>query len=277
VATTTIVIKIPDTGIATYQKVEIDRAPDSAGVPGAFANIATPVLDEFNETTVYVDTGGATNSWYRYRYTNTAVSIWSEYSPSFQAGQYTVRTWLQNDIPDADLDTTDWDTWRDMAFQEFRNEGVGRPVADALEFTPGSEDDAWVNIPATYRTIIWCDIFYSTHRITETPEWKVWGRKIRIARPNTNFTYKFYGIGDIRSLADIDDELFPLLYWYMRMKYLDKRIAERQNFRMFLNADKVSDVKTEQLLEMKLKDAKIEYASRLSRAQTNYPIPTGMS
>jgi hypothetical protein len=274
-ATTTIIVKIPDDGITTYQRFDLDRAPDSAGVPGTFANIASPTLDQYNETTIYTDTGGATNSWYRYRYNNTALSNPGEYSPSFQAGQYTVRTWLQNDIPDADIDTTDWDTWRDMALQEFRNEGVGRPVADPIEFTPGSDTDEWVSIPATYRNIIWCDIYYASRRVTDTPEWKVWGRKIRIARPNTNFTYKFYGIGDIRSLADIDDELFPLLYWYMRTKYLDKRLADRQNFRMFLNADKVSDVKTEQLLEMKLRDAKIEYASRLSRAQTIYPIPTG--
>jgi hypothetical protein len=273
---TTIVAPLPNDGIVTYQRWRIERAPDSAGAPGAYAEIINQALDQYTENQVYIDSAGATDSWYRYRYSNTALTVNSTYSSDRQAGAYTVRDWLRADIPDADITTTDWDRWRDMAIQEFRNEGVGRPLAAALDFTPTSDTDEWVNLPAAYRTIIRVDIYYSSRYMTNTPEWYAWGRKVRIPRPNKTYTYKLWGIGEIRTLADIDDELFPLLYWYMRMKYLDKRIADRQNFRQFLAADKVSDVKTEMLLEMKLKDAKMEYATRLSRAQTTWPIPTGM-
>lgn len=276
-AQTTIIAPLPSDGITTYQKLLIERAPDSSGSPGAYAQIANVALDQYNENTSYIDTSGATTSWYRYRYANTALSIFSSYSTDVQAGTYTVKTWLQRDIPDADITSADWDQWRDMGIQEFRNKGIGRPVADALSITPTSNLTYFYDIPAGYRTIIRVDIYdASGNYITATPQWMQWGRKLRIFRPETTWTYKCYGLGEIRDLTDIDDELFPLLYWYMRVKYLDKRIAERQNFRMFLNADKVSDVKTEVLLEMKLKDAQAQLNSRLLEAQENWPIPAGM-
>lgn len=275
-ASTTLIIPLPSDGITTYQKVQIYRAPDSGGAPGAWALISTNTLDQYNENTIYTDTGGDTTSWYKYRYADTAVAMFSSDSPNIQAGQYTVKTWLKRDIPDADILDADWDQWRDMAIQEFRNKGIGRPIADPIIVTPSSSTVYFYDIPAAYRTLVRLDIYDAAgNYITVTPQWVQWGRKLRIFRPDTTLTYKAYGLGEIRDLTDIDDELFPLLYWYMRVKYLDKRIEERQNFRMFLNADKVSDVKTGELLDLKLKDAQAQLASRILEAQENWPLPAG--
>lgn len=274
-AQTTVVAPLPSDGVATYQRWRIERAPDSAGSPGAYAEIVNQALDAFNENQVYIDSAGAVDSWYRYRYSNTGLTVNSTYSGGRQAGSYTVRDWLQADIPDADITPALWDQWRDMAIQEFRGKGIGRPVRYPVSITPSSTTDEMHDLPAEIRNVVRVDVYYGSNWITSTPQYHQWGRQIRIFKPVTTLTYKLWGIGEIRTLADIDDELFPLLYWYMRLKYLDFRLHERERSRAFLTADKVSDVKTEQLLEIKLRDTQIEYKSRVAEAQENWPLATG--
>lgn len=276
-AQTTIIIPLPSDGITTYQNARVERAPDSAGVPGAYTEIANVTLDPYNQHTSYTDLGGASNSWYRYRYANSGGTVFSSYTADVQAGQYTVKTWLKRDIPDADLTDADWDQWKDMALLAFRTAGLGRPITTPLTFTPGSNNDRTVNLDGAYRRMVRVSIYDAASGvyITDTGQWRQWGRQVEITRPLTNCTYKLYGLGEIRSLADIDDEIFPVLYAYMKVKYLDKRIEERENFRMFLNADKISDVKLSELLDAKLRDAKIEYSSSLATALQYYEVPTG--
>jgi hypothetical protein len=271
----TIVAPLPSDGITTYQRWLIERAPNSGGVPGAYAQIVNQELNAYNENQSYTDSGGAIDSWYRYRYANTALDVFSNYSDDTQAGQYTVKSWLQVDIPDADITSAMWDQWKDMAIQEFRGKGIGRPVRDPISITPESTTDEMHDLPAEMRNVIRMDVYYGSNWITSSPQFHQWGRQIRIFKPVTTLTYKLWGIGEIRSLADIDDEMFPLLYWYMRMKYLDFRLHEREQTRAFLTADKVSDVKTEQLLEIKLRDTQVEYKSRVAEAQENWPLATG--
>lgn len=109
---------------------------------------------------------------------------------------------------------------------------------------------------------------------TEIPNWRQWGRYIVIDRPEPTATYKVYGVGFLRGLSDLDPELFMLVYWGIRLKYIDKRIAERNNFKYFLNADKVSDVTLPQL-EAHRNQALNEFNSRLATVSESIGLPVG--
>jgi hypothetical protein len=65
-----------------------------------------------------------------------------------------------------------------------------------------------------------------------------------------------------------------ILYWGMRLKYLDKRLAERANFRYFLSADKTSDVPLGQL-EAHRNTAAKEFETRLADVKQTYAMPSG--
>src|SRR5947209_3667267 len=98
-ANTLVIINNPADGVTTYQNGKVQRAPDSSGTPGTFADLATTALDGTAETTNYTDIAGLTTDWYRYRWENTAATVVSDWSASIQAGDYLIRQWVTKDIP----------------------------------------------------------------------------------------------------------------------------------------------------------------------------------
>ena len=274
-AQTTITAATPSDGITTYQKIRIERAPNSGGVPGAWAEVVSIDVDPFNEFTSYTDTGGADTDWYRYRYANTGGSVFSNYSNAIQAGDYLIRQWIKADIPDADLTNSDWDRWRDEVLTDLSVKYIGRPIYPPQSITPSGYSDEWHGLNADIRKVVRVEIYDSAgFRVTATPRWLQFGRNIRIENPLPTQTYKVFGVGILRNLADLDQELFMILYWRVRLKYLARRLADRANFRYFLSADKNTDVPLGQL-EAHRNTAAREFEIRLADVRQTYAIPSG--
>lgn len=257
-----------------YDTILLERAADGGGAPGAFAQIASIPIDVNNETTHYVDTTGTPTDWYKYRYQLGATQ--SDYSGYIQYGDYTVRTWIKADIPDADITSVDWDRWRDQVMNDLSLYDLGR-YANYVDFVPASFTDEWHDLPMEQRTVVRVDIYDSAgYYITHTPQWEQQIRKIRIINPSPFYTYRVYATAEIRAFKDLDDELFMLLYWGMRLKYLDKRVNDRTNFRKYLSSTKGESVSTQDLLQLK-RDAQAEWTSRLIAATRRVAIPALMS
>lgn len=70
-----------DTVIATYSKIELERA---TSVGGSYSEVTelTLVADDF--TYSYLDSSGTVNSWYRFRYSNAGETTRSDYSNPFR-------------------------------------------------------------------------------------------------------------------------------------------------------------------------------------------------
>ncbi|HET7713849.1 MAG TPA: hypothetical protein VFK94_06440 [Patescibacteria group bacterium] len=258
----------------TYTNILLERAPDVGGAPGTFAQIASITIDVTNEMTHYVDTAGTATDWYRHRYNTGATN--SDYSGAIQYGDYTVRQWIKADIVDADITSSDWDRWRDQTMNDIALMDLGR-MAPYSTIAPTSYTTEWYDLAAEQRTVVRVDIYdTSGYYITSTPEWEQQGRQIRIVNPNTSLRYRVYATAEIRSFKDLDDELFMLLYWGMRLRYIDKRIADRTHFRKFLGSTKGEEVSTAQLLQLK-RDAQAEWVARIQAASRRISVPAMVS
>lgn len=262
----------PRDGLTTYQKIRIERAPDAAGVPGAFSLVATVSIDSFNENTDYTDNGAsATTDWYRHRWETTDALSFSDWSDSLQAGDSIVRQWISADIPDADVTDAMWDTWRDQAFQEMSFEYLGRPVTQTLTPTATANDE-FFSLNGEVRIVLRVDQYDGSDYMGWTDQWEQRGRQIRIFYPDSSTTYKVYGIGELRDYGDIDDELFMLVYWMIRRSYIDWRIAQRANWKLFQVAERPDDTSTGALIQLR-ELAHREVQMRLDKARQIHAIP----
>lgn len=118
-----------------YTLMRVERAPDAAGVPGAFAEITAVDIDDSDLYTLYNDAVGAATDWYRHRWSNAAGTVFSGYSPSLQAGDSQMRQWIRADIPDADLTATIWDRWIDQSLIDLYAFGLWKPVTQTVTVT----------------------------------------------------------------------------------------------------------------------------------------------
>jgi len=262
----------PRDGLTTYQKIRIERAPDSSGAPGAFALVTTIDIDSFNESTDYTDTGAsAITDWYRHRWESTGGGVVSQWSDSLQAGDSIVRQWISADVPDADRTDTMWDRWRDQAFQEMAFEQLGRPVTQTL--TPSaSANDEFFDLESDVRIVTRVDMYDGSDYMGWTDQWEQRGRQVRIFYPDSSFTYKVYAIGELRDYGDIDDELFMLVYWLIRRAYLDYRIAQRANWKLFQVAERPDDTSTQSLINLRsLADREVQL--RIQKAKQIVAMP----
>ncbi len=143
----------PPDGNPVYTKVEIERAPDNgSGAPGAWTNIATVTIDPDNSYAYsYEDDAGAVTSWYRHRYTNAAVSEWSDYSTEIQTNDFWPLQQLRADIPDADILDADWDDWMIQTMLDLWTEGIWLPHEEPILIELDSDDltEERYDIPAT--------------------------------------------------------------------------------------------------------------------------------
>jgi hypothetical protein len=276
-AQTIITAATPADGITTYQLTLIERAPDSGGTPGAYAQVASLSNDPYNEFISFTDTGGTSTDWYRYRYANTGLTILSDYSTAIQAGDSIIRQWVKADIPDTDIFDTDWDRWRDETLTDLSLKYIGRFVYPPQSVVPSGFTDVDHPINADIRKVTRVEMVDSSGgRVTSTPAWEQYGRYLRLLYPKTSYTYNVYGIGYLRNLADADQEIFMLIYWGIRLKYLDRRLQERENFKYFLTADKVSDV-SYQALQSGRNAAQHEFDTRLESVRQSISLPSGVN
>lgn len=272
-ADTLVYISHPSDGVTTFQRARVERAPDVAGAPGAFTEITNILLDSNADHTNYTDTAGTSTDWYRYRWANTAGTVFSDYSPSRQAGDYKIREWIKADIPDADITNTDWDRWRDQVFSDLALQGLGKITGTLYSWTPASNTDEWQNIDGRVSTVLQVDIYKGSDKLTTLTDWYQVGRKIRIPSPRSTWTYKYWGVEEIRNIGDLSDEMFNIVYWGMRLKYLFRRLADRQNFKFYLSADKTSDITITDLEKMAA-EARSEYEVRLASVKSGIGLPT---
>lgn len=273
------IVPNPDgTDPATYTNILIYRADDNgAGAPGAFSLITTTPIVTFEERTEYLDSGGALTSWYHYQYQTADTLTSSDLSPDTQLGDYLVRQWIKLDITDADINNTkQWDIWRDQTFLDMQADGLGRP-APVQDFAPSSETDATVQLRSDIRRVDTVELWQTTPLAywTWIKNWRQRGRELRIYFPRTSYTYKIYGLADIRSLYDVDDELFMVLYWGMRWRYMLFRQHERVDFRPFLARTRQSDTTTQMDFKRLADDAKLQYDSTVLKLLTSEGVSSG--
>lgn len=272
-ATVLYVASNPKDGLTTYQKIRIERAPDSSGSPGAFSLVAIIDIDSFNESTDYTDTGAtATTDWYRHRWQTTdgatKVSDWSAF---LQAGDSIVRQWIRADVTDADLTLTMFDRWRDQAFSELQSKQLGRIVTQTV--TPAADaNDAFINLNSDLRIVYRVDMYDGGNYAGWTDQWEQVDRQVRLFYPSASTTYKFYAIGELRDYGDIDDELFMLVYWMIRKSYLDYRVAQRAHWKLFQVSERPDDTSTGALIQLR-ELAHREVDQRLADARRIIPIP----
>lgn len=145
-------VEQPVDGAPVWVKVEIERAPDSAGSPGLWANIATVIISLSGPVAyAYEDTFATVGDWYRHRFTNVAVDAWSNYSVPVQTNSFLALQWIEGDITDADIDEDDWATWGDQSITDMWTQGVW--LRKRLPIIPYDADadgyiDERYNIPA---------------------------------------------------------------------------------------------------------------------------------
>lgn len=266
-AETTLTAKNPRDGIVTYQRVRFERAFTEGG---AYSEVADVAINAYDETTEWTDTGGTTTDWYRYRYANTAGSVFSAYSTSMQAGDYVVRQRIKRSIPDADITNTMWDDWRDEAILELNAESIGR-FADVQIITPTADTTYAYDLNSGIRRIIGVEMYTSSTKVRAISGWHQQGRKIRFDRPSTSYKYHVFGIAEIRDSADLDDELWLAVEKYMRWKYLETRVNQRMNYQLFLSSERKTDVGGDEISET-AERAKAEWLRYIDRLRTTYSV-----
>lgn len=256
-----------------WTTILLERAPDNGGAPGAFAQIASIAIDTANEDTHYVDAAGAATSWYKHRFSDGVTN--DDYSAAIQYGDYLVRQWIKQDIPDADITNTRWDSWRDQAIQDMHNEGLTRP-AEIQTLTPTSVTNEWFDLNAEIRRVTHMERYYTNGELmADFNNYTQRGRKLRIKRPIVSAVYKVYGVAEIRCLADLDDELFTVLKWGMRMYYCDWRRLQRLDMRPALSRTRLSDTTTNNDFGALFRDAEFQFRSRVERAKSHQAISYG--
>lgn len=258
--------------LVTYTTILLERAPDNSGSPGIFAQIDSFAIDTSDEMTHYVDPNGALTDWYKYRYQTADAITQSDYSDPIQYGDYTVRKWIIADIPDAAITTADWDRWRDQTMQDINSAGVGRPAA-IQSVTPTSYTDEWHNLNYEMRRVTRVEKYDSGGNfVTVSTQWNQYGNQIRLVNPNSKLTYKIYGIAEIRSMQDLDDELFNCLYWGMRWRYLLFRTNKRMDTRSALGRTKQTDYPALRDFQAMAKEAKAQFDAALVSVQRDQQL-----
>lgn len=270
------ILRIPNpdrTDTLVFTNTLLERAPDSGGVPGTFAQIASLTIDTAREFTKYVDALGEATSWYRWRYTDGTTN--GDYSTNIQFGDYKVRQWIKSDILDTDITNSNWDQWRDETIIDMANEGLGRPVETPQDFAPATFKNMEVDVRSDIRRVVRVELFKNDNFYTVIRNWHQFGRKLRIFFPRTTFTYRVWGIGELRGLIDLDDNLFEILKWGMKMRYTDFRKNQRLDLRAFLARTRQTDTSSVRDFQALYLEAKREFQDRVDKYRDNFAVSGG--
>jgi hypothetical protein len=261
--------------------MRVERAPDAAGAPGAFAEIADVEIDDSDLYTLYNDNAGAPTDWYRHRWANLAGSVFSGYSASLQAGDSQMRQWIRADIPDADLTAAVWDRWIDQALIDLYAFGLWKPVSQTITPTSSSGAvDRVYGINGELRDVYAVEVIGTDASAIHQyqligNEFMQEGRNIRIPSASTGYKYVIWGKARFATVGELTDEGYMLLYHMVRAKYLQFRENSRANYRKFIIIDRDSDITPEQIRQMKV-DAHAEVERRikaLAYAEPAVPVP----
>lgn len=253
---------------AAAVKYDLDRAPDSGGAPGSWANIASnQLLDTTKEFSVYNDVDGISTSWYRYTYKDSANAVLGAVSAAIQAGDSKIRTWLKADLPSTDVTTAAWDRWIEETFTELSTEKIFRELAP-ISLT-GASNTYEYNLTPEVRAVLRVDIYQGTVRVKPSRAWEIWNGQIRLLQPSSAYTYKVYTLGDIFSFGHMNRQQYTFFAWCVRKKYLDYRLGQRSDWKWWTMSDRTSDSDIPRIQSLKA-DADSEYARRLANLKKNY-------
>lgn len=264
----------------TFVNLRVERS-----ATGLFAGEESLVgifpVDTSNEYTIIIDTAGTLTSYYHHRGQNAAVTSVTDYSAAILYGDYLVRQQIIRDctvvgVVPSGIDNNDWDTWRDETLLDMQAKGLGRPAASQdMTFTAGQ--DVWQNLNSDIRRVTFVEVWRSsTDYWTTIRGWTQRGRQLRVYKPlGSGFTYKVYGRGELRDLNDLDDELFTVLYWGMRWKYLLKRQAERSDSRPYLGRTRLADTPGNPDYERLVQSAYKMFLERVYDLLQNEGVPSG--
>lgn len=256
----------PDDGTTTYSQIELSRSPDNS----AWSVVATFDITAREEQTPYTDAAGTATSYYKYRY-KTAAAAFSEFSPSIQAGDELTRQWIKTDMGDTNITNTIWDQWISMSLQDMALHDIYKPSA-IQSISPSSTTTEWYDLNNDIKRAVRVDIYDGSNFVTNSDLWLQSGRQIRIFYPATNLTYKVYGLAEMRTLADLTDEAKMLLYWMLRVRYLDYQIYQRTNFKIWGNDQNESNVSLPQMMEAR-NQAQLQVDRRILALRSNSTIP----
>lgn len=262
-----------------YTLTRLQRAPDSGGAAGAFADIATFAFDPSDEATRYVDSGGEDTSWYQWRWEHpTDVTKRSNYSPAIQAGDSIIRQWLRSDIPDKDVTTSMWDRWTKQTFIDLYSAGIWKIARATVAITKASDGtkNEWYDIPAKIRDVLGLELVSNDANLRHVAylssgEWEQVGRQIRVTRANDTYKYQIFGKAQFVAIGELTDDYFMLAYRMIRSKLLAFRINQRANFYKNILYDKRSDIDIPDLRAMKA-DADADIARDIRALALPEPI-----
>lgn len=246
----------PADGITTFQRIRVERAPDAAGAPGAFVEIASIAIDEFDEFTAYVDSGGENTSWYRARYANTAGTSFSDYTDARQVGSNKVKDRLKKNIPDADLTDPFWDQWIDQALIDLMAEGIWKHADYTITPTKtGSVVNTTYGIQGNIRDVfeLWALTTDGTRIVRmDAGEWVQKGREITIFAATDQRKYEVHGRRKFAVIGELTEDFEQIAYYLVRAAYFEYRENGRGNYRAYIVLDRASDISPEQLRQFKL-------------------------
>ena len=269
----------PDDGVTTYQNLLLYRAPDAAGVAGAFALIATVAIDSSDEYTAYTDTGGEDTSWYQWKWSATSgTPVPSNASPAIQAGDSVVRQWLKGDIGDADVTNAMWDRWTKQTLVDLYNRGIWKPVRATVTATKNA-DGTFVErygVAGAIRDIIDVeqvtpDAYLGHVNWLRSGEWTRDGRQVRLIGATDTVKYVVHGKAQYASIGELTDDYFMLAYRMIRLRLLEYRLGQRANFYRHIVYTKESDINIPEIRSM-IQDARVEIAEDIKNLALPEPM-----
>ena len=238
-----------------YTQTHVERAPDAAGVPGAFTEIAIATIDTSDEFTAYMDTGGATDSWYRYRWRIGTAGSFSGYDGSgVQVGTNAVKTSLIRNLPDADITSPFWDDWIAFALIDLFAKGIWKLSSiDITPTTSGGQTATSYAIASAIRDVTNIEARSTATgnplvmTIEQGSEWEQRGRNVFIKGADTAYIYRVWGKARYTAVGEMTDDFFKLLYDMVRVRYFEFRENGRGNYRAYIVLDRNADITPEQL------------------------------
>jgi len=238
---------------ALYTNIRVERAPDAAGIPGSFAEIANITIDATDEFTAYIDTTGDSLSWYRYRYADLAGVGFSGYTDAGQVGTNKVKTWAMRNMPDADLTTPFWDQWIEEILVDCFSKGIWKEdYSDVVPTTSAGQVTQKYGVPAKIRDVIRIERIGADGRVQQqlhASEYDARARNLWIYNASTAYTYRVWGKTRFNAVGEMTDDFFELLHEMLRVKYYDFRANGRGNYRAYIVLDRNADVSPEQLMK----------------------------
>lgn len=266
-------VSAPVDGTATYTKVEISRAPDNAGVPGAWSVIqAALTLSTSGEYTEYVDLTATIGMWYRHRFYDN-VSAYSDYSTAIQTNDFLVKQWLNSDLSfSLSLTDAQLERWMAESMLDLWTSGIW--VDDRATVVPADAvgngiADEWYPIPEVLHEVYAVEKINATTGRALSPqvylysqEWQQRNRSVRLVGQPTGYNYVLYAKRRFRYPGELTESYFMLFYWMVRVKYIEYQKSLREETRRYIVFDRTSDVSAADLSRM-LAEAKKEVAERL--------------